>query len=299
MRLIRAPLAATAAFDSTACLLLGLRLAERSPASIEVSDWILLALTSLLIYSAGMAANDLADRRLDRRKHPGRPLPRGVLSPLGAALGVGGLAAAALWLGGGPAGHTGTVAVALVLAGLYDFALKRFLVAGAVAMGAVRMANASLGLWPLLARRPEAWPVLFAPLLIGLYAAGVTVLSTTEDVQAPRRLAVARALAALAFAGAAALSWILGGLPTLGVAVAFGVASSTIFGRTPRPGPARKQVLEMLLGLYWLAAVLAGGGHAGTLESAVLYSFFALVLAWILVLGSQLWIRALAPRGSP
>ena len=60
-----------------------------------------------------------------------------------------------------------------------------------------------------------------------------------------------------------------------------------------RPRPAKAQVLEMLLGLYWLSAVLAGGGHDGTLQNGVIVSFAALIVAWALAIASQLMIRAL------
>lgn len=299
LRIARAPLAATAAFDATACLLLAYRAADRSAAAVGWDGWALLAATSLLIYAAGMAANDLADRDVDRLKDPARPLPSGALTPGAVSIGIILLAAAAVALGGGPAGSRVAVIVALVMAALYDFVFKRFVVPGAIAMGSVRAANASIGVWPLVIAYPEAWPALLGPLCIGLYAAGVTVLSTTEDAEAPRRLWAARVMAALAFGGAATLAWIVGGEPTLGVGIAFGVCSSTLFGRTPKAGPAKKQVLEMLLGLYWLAAVLAGGGHEGNLESAVIYSFFALVLAWLLAVGSQLWIRSLRRAAAP
>ena len=299
MRIVRAPLAATAAFDSAACTLLALRAADLPSTTPGWQGWTLLALTSLLIYAAGMAANDLADRHIDREKDPARPLPAGALSPTAVRVGILLLAAAAVWLGGGPSGSRWAVLAALAIAGLYDFALKRFLTSGAMAMGGVRFANASIGVWPVVWAVPEAWPALLGPVCIGLYASGVTVLSTTEDLEAPRRLWVARVLAASAFTAAAALAWIIGGVPTFGVAVAFGVASSTLFGRTPKAGPAKKQVLEMLLGLYFLAAVLAGGGHHGDLESAVVYSFLALVLGWCLAVVSQLWIRSLRRSLTP
>ncbi len=47
----------------------------------------------------------------------------------------------------------------------------------------------------------------------------------------------------------------------------------------------------MLLGLYWLAAVLAGVAHDGTVPGALTVSFVALVIAWLLAIGSQLFIR--------
>ena len=88
--------------------------------------------------------------------------------------------------------------------------------------------------------------------------------------------------------GAATLVWVLGGVPTFGVMAAFGVASSTLFGRTPRTtvvkqwreasaSPAKAQVLEMLLGLYWLAAVHCGRRPRRlAADSALIVSFVAL-----------------------
>ena len=63
------------------------------------SDWALLALTSLLLYLMGMAANDLADRERDRLKDPNRPIPSGALSARTVALGVVLLATGAVLVG--------------------------------------------------------------------------------------------------------------------------------------------------------------------------------------------------------
>src|SRR4051794_24098067 len=56
---------------------------------------------SLLLYSAGLVLNDLADEAEDRRERPSRPLPSGSVPPAGAwalaiVLALAGLAAA--WL---------------------------------------------------------------------------------------------------------------------------------------------------------------------------------------------------------
>ncbi|MEZ6008531.1 MAG: hypothetical protein R3F05_12305 [Planctomycetota bacterium] len=48
--------------------------------------------------------------------------------------------------------------------------------------------------------------------------------------------------------------------------LAFGVAASTAFGRTPRPGPIPKQVREMLGGLmlaYVIASAALGANASG------------------------------------
>lgn len=295
LRIVRLPLAPTAVCDAVACALLAASATAGGISTIPLRDGLLLAATSLLIYFAGMAANDLADRRVDRRKHPERPLPAGDLTPVAAALAVCAFAGGALALGGGGCGARWVVAAALLLAGLYDFALKRAVLPGVLCMGLVRAANASIAVWPLVLAGAAPWTVLLGPACIGLYAAAVTLLSTTEDVWAPGRVGASRVLAACAFAGAATLAWVVGGLPTLGVAVAFGVASSTLFGRTPRPGPPKRQVLEMLLGLYWLAYVLGSGAHGGEMVPWALAGGAGLALAWGLAVGSQMLIRWLRP----
>jgi hypothetical protein len=81
--------------------------------------------------------------------------------------------------------------------------------------------------------------------------------------------------------------------------VAFGVSSSTLFGRTPKPGPAKRQVLEMLLGLFWLAAIVAGGAHGGDLGTSFIVGLAALAAAWLLAIGAQLAIRWLRKRPAP
>jgi hypothetical protein len=77
---------------------------------------------------------------------------------------------------------------------------------------------------------------------------------------------------------------------TFGVLFAAAACASLGFGRVPRPGPVRGQVLEMLLGLYWVAAVLATGGGRGRDWALALGAFGT---AYALILGSQLAIRAL------
>jgi 4-hydroxybenzoate polyprenyltransferase len=300
LRIVRLPLAPTAVCDVLACALLALSARGFEQPAWSPLDWLALVATSLLVYFAGMAANDLADREVDRHKNPDRPLPSGALRPAAVAVAVAAFAAGAVALGGGPRGERWAVVAALAFAGLYDFGLKRTAVPGVLAMGLVRAAHASIPVWPLVIAGSVSWMLLAAPLCIGLYAAAVTLLSTTEDEEAPARVWWSRVLAAVAFAGAAVLAWVVGGLPTLGVAVAFGVASSTLFGRTPRPGPPKRQVLEMLLGLYWLAYVLSSGAHDGEMVPWVFASGVGLAAAWGLVMGSQLLIRWLRPpRISP
>lgn len=316
LRLARAPLAPTAAFDAVACAMLargpGFAGADAAPAS--VADLLLLAATSLLVYAAGMAGNDWADRRVDRTLHPERPLPSGRISPLAGGLFALACAGGALALRGGPAGSLACVGAALAFAAAYDLGAKRSRVLGPLAMAGVRASNAAIAVVPLLLAGTTHPLVLAAPLLVGLYSAGVTILSEAEQPSRshPRRLLLARVAAFVAFAGAAALSALGADSVTLGTVFAISVALGVAFGRTPRttaplrvaspepgvrpprgPLPVRAQVLELLLGLYWLEAVLAGGGRPGRDWIHALATFGA---AFGAIYVTQLSIRALRAR---
>lgn len=294
LRLLRVPLAPTAVWDAVACLAFALGAAGLGLAWVSPVDWALLALTSLLIYGAGMSANDLTDRKRDRTIAPHRPLPSGHIRPAAALWAVLLLSAGAVVLGGGLAGSRIAVLVALVFAGFYDVVAKHSLVAGALSMGLVRTANASMGVLPLVASGIAPVWTMLGPVAIGLYSAGVTVLSTTEETPSVRRRIAARVLAVLAFLGVGVLPWIVAGHPTLGVLVAGGALTSISFARTPRPGPPKRQVLEMLLGLYFLSMCLATAGNGGTLEVNLVALGVAFVLIWV----SQVLIRALRVRSS-
>jgi hypothetical protein len=289
LRLVRLPLAPTAAWDVVTAGALALAAAGLPLERYPLEAWGRAVLAALLVYGAGMAGNDLADRERDRVLAPDRPLPAGQIRPRAAALLVAVLAALALLVSGFVPRAREPVALALALALLYDFALKHRLVPGALAMGGVRMANASLLVWPLVVAGVAPWQALLGPLAIGLYSAAVLVWSSLEEGPSTARTWTARALAAAAFTLAGAVgAWVAGGL-TLGVFLAVGAVSSLLFGRTPRPGPPKRQVLEMLLGLYFLGVCLASAasGQVGLLA-------LALALAWIWV--SQRLVRALRPR---
>ena len=263
LRILRVPFALTAVFDAWACGLLAYTATGRSLPEAWATDALLLGLTSFCLYGAGMAANDLADRRRDADIAPGRPLPSGALRPPHVAVVVFLLLAAAVVLGGGPSGSRIAVGVAALLAMTYDFGAKRVFLPGVLSMGGVRIANASIAVLPLVETgAAPAWTLL-APVLIGLYSAGITVLSTTEDAPSSGRLYAARAMAGLAFGGGAVMGWLVVGRPTLGILMGIGGVTSTAFGRTPRPGSPKRQVLEMLLGLYFLEHVIASAGLDG------------------------------------
>jgi 4-hydroxybenzoate polyprenyltransferase len=151
------------------------------------------ALVALLLYMGGLVGNDAADYEEDRRHRPGRPLPSGRVSRAAAraaaillALVALALAAAAGWR------HFFLAAVCVQLAiMLYNGGLKRFAIAGAIAMGACRGGSFLMGAvaagW-----RPSAYfdPVVLAAVGLTLYIAGVTWIADCETVVArigPRR----------------------------------------------------------------------------------------------------------------
>ncbi|WP_341717133.1 UbiA family prenyltransferase [Micromonospora sp. FIMYZ51] len=135
--LVRAPAALSVPGDVIAGAAAAGTLGPRTPA---------LAAASVLLYWAGMAANDWADRRLDAVERPERPIPSGRVSPrvavgLAAGLTVAGVGLAAA------AGGRGSVAVALPLAAAvwgYDLAAKNT-AAGPAVMATCRGLDVLLG----------------------------------------------------------------------------------------------------------------------------------------------------------
>jgi 4-hydroxybenzoate polyprenyltransferase len=295
LRVVRAPLAPTAALDAVGCALLASTAAGASP-DPSLLRWAGLAASSLLVYAFGMAANDFADRTRDRTLAPNRPLPSGELSPRAVAAALVLFAAGALAIGGGSPERRPLVAAALAAAAAYDFLLKRRFLPGAVAMGSVRALNAATAVLPGVLAGEIPGVALLAPVAVGLYAAAVNVLSTTEDFPFPHRKVASHVMAATAFATMGTAAWLAVGGPAPGSLLALvltgAAASSTVMGRTPRPGPPKAQVREMLLGLYWLSGAAAATGDGGSWPFAA--GAFAVAIA--LVLGSQLAMRALARR---
>lgn len=296
LRLVREPLAPTAAWDVLAATAMGLGAAGLGVGALGVGRWAAMAGTSLLVYGAGMAGNDLADRDRDRHIAPDRPLPHGDISPRAARIFVLVLAGAAVVVGGGTGAGRWVTAAALALAATYNLVAKHHLVPAALAMGGVRFTNASIGLAPLLVAGTVPPWVLLGPLAVGTYSASIIVLSTTEDGTALHREGWMRILAAAAFLLAGVTAVLAGGPGMgafLGATLAAGVVLSTLAGRTPRPGPSpKRRVLEMLLGLYFLSWVVGTGGNGGH----VLPALAGLAIALGLNFWSQLRMRSLRRR---
>ena len=196
-RLLRVSLSASAAADAAAGLLLGAGGWPRTStaSTTGAGPWLLIA-ASLAVYHGGMALNDWADREVDGRLRPERPIPSGAVSS-GAALGV-----AVLLLALGPLlAYLGAgVLPALVLAGvavsaaLYDLA-GRGAWRGPLLLGLCRAGNLGAGVLAgagLAGRAPaevSSGPWLLVA-LYGLYVFAVSGLGRLEDD--PRQVLPAR-----------------------------------------------------------------------------------------------------------
>lgn len=164
---------------------------------------------SLLLYSAGLVLNDLADEAEDRRERPSRPVPSGAVPKQGAwamaiLLALGGLAAA--WLTGSPASFFIGVAL-LACVALYDFLLKRWAVPGSIAMGLCRTLSVLVGAFathPAVTIPAHRRATIFA-VLLGGYIAAVTNLARHETRREVPRAAKLGPSIAYAIAGGAGI----------------------------------------------------------------------------------------------
>jgi 4-hydroxybenzoate polyprenyltransferase len=163
-----------------------------------------LAGASVLLYWAGMAANDWADRALDAVERPERPIPSGRVAPV-EALGIAaGLTAAGLAVATAAGGRR-AMAVAVPLAAAvwaYDLRAKNTS-AGPVVMASCRALDVLLGAAP--AGVPGLRRAVPAALTVAAHTYTVTALSRREVTGAdPALPAVTLAGTAVVAAAAAA-----------------------------------------------------------------------------------------------
>lgn len=160
-----------------------------------------LPLASVCLYWAGMALNDYADRELDRRERPERPVPSGRVSARQALAIAGGLTAAGL---GAAAAAGGTAALrrALPLAAVvwaYDLKLKD------TVLGPAAMATAR-GLDVLLGAGENVRRGMLPAVAVAAHTAGVTALSRGEVHGSRPQVAAAVAGGTLLTAASVALA---------------------------------------------------------------------------------------------
>ncbi|PZG12218.1 4-hydroxybenzoate polyprenyltransferase [Micromonospora craterilacus] len=219
--LVRAPAALSVPGDVVAGAAAAGALGPRTPA---------LAAASVLLYWAGMAANDWADRRLDAVERPERPIPSGRVAP-GLAVGLAaGLTAAGVGLAAAAGGRR-AAAVALPLATAvwgYDLAAKNT-AAGPAVMAACRGLDVLLG-----AANGRPVRALPAAVTVAAHTWTVTALSRREVDGADRALPL-RTLAGTALvAASAAIPPAIG--RRRGAAASGGVRTGP--GATPAPAEA-------------------------------------------------------------
>jgi 4-hydroxybenzoate polyprenyltransferase len=265
------------------------------------------AAAGICLLAAGMAQNALADRDDDALRKPGRPLPRGALSPREVAVAWAALTLAGMGLAASVSGAA--LAVAAAIAGLtaaYHYGLKPLRAAGCLTLGTLRACDLLLGVCVAMAWlvRAEGAPILPGPVMFdtpvaltvaGLYAAfmtGASLHASTDDEapSRPSRLAslLGTSLNQLALAGltvvladmaivrllrspdAGAWAMLLAGLAL----TAFAILRAWRGARTLPPGPLTGVLLS---GLYLFdAAVCAAhpSGRAGLAASAFVLLLF-------------------------
>ncbi|WP_433263327.1 SCO3242 family prenyltransferase [Micromonospora vinacea] len=185
--LVRAPAALSVPGDVIAGAAAAGALSPRTPA---------LAGASVLLYWAGMAANDWADRRLDAEERPERPIPSGRVTPAAAVGLAAGLTAAGVGLAAAVGGRR-AAALAVPLAATiwgYDLLAKNT-AAGPAVMAACRGLDVLLGASG--GRMTRALP---AAATVAAHTWTVTALSRREvtgaDATLPMRTLAGTALVA-------------------------------------------------------------------------------------------------------
>jgi 4-hydroxybenzoate polyprenyltransferase len=117
----------------------------QSSNAIEVNAIVLLILVSACLYAVGVIFNDIADRQIDRKERPNRPIPSGKIKQRNATILAMLLIAISIIVSNFISPATLTVVFVLITTiFLYDFVLKNS-VLGPAAMAATRVLNILLG----------------------------------------------------------------------------------------------------------------------------------------------------------
>lgn len=221
------------------------------------ADGVRLMLASVLLYAAGMVLNDHADRAVDARQRPERPIPRGQISA-GQALSLGvGLMLAGLLLS--PARYAHGLIAGGILA--YDYLVKQNALAGAFNMAGLRALNLAVACALLPGEGihiPE--PLGYAMLGYGIYIFAVTLLGILEDAS---RIP-ARAAHALAVSPALVAALVVHSLPGTQLAswLGFGAAAWLLYRHRDHPwdqAAVRGAMRHLLLGTMVYTALLCLG----------------------------------------
>ncbi|WP_406062057.1 SCO3242 family prenyltransferase [Micromonospora sp. NBC_00860] len=257
--LVRAPAALSVPGDVIAGAAAAGALSPRTPG---------LAGASVLLYWAGMAANDWADRRLDAEERPERPIPSGRVTPAAAVGLAAGLTAAGVGLAAAVGGRR-AAALAVPLAATiwgYDLLAKNT-AAGPAVMAACRGLDVLLG-----ASNGRMTRALPAAATVAAHTWTVTALSRREvtgaDATLPMRTLAGTALVAASAVAAPRRVAVLPAVLAGWYAARYGAAQAEVV-RDPSAGRVRAAVGAGITGLPALQGALTARGGAGLLGVAV------------------------------
>jgi hypothetical protein len=189
LQLLRVPNIVTSAADVLAGAWI---VASVSNQSIPIGAFVLIVLSSCLMYGGGVVLNDVVDAPIDAKERPGRPIPSGKISQIKARK----LAYSLLLLGLICAWLSSFISftIALMLVGtiiLYNHWAKKFHSQGSIVMGLCRSLNLCLG-FTLIPELMLNYIWLTAFPLIHIIA--VTSLSRGETTGSQRRHVVLLAI---------------------------------------------------------------------------------------------------------
>ncbi len=286
LQLVRLP----AVFTAMADIFAGFLLTHESLSPL--TEFLSLLGASSALYLAGMALNDVFDRKTDARERPHRPIPSGRVSvAAGTGLGIVLLAAG---LGFAFLGGAGSLAIVAPLAALilaYDGFVKRTIL-GPAAMGGCRLLNVLLG----ASTSPSfsSGPQFSAAFALGVYVAGATWFARGEAKRSSReQLLGATMLVHLGLAAFAATIFTTRGAKAEWAAVAaLAIIAVTVDGRIVPAlldsGPEKVQaaVKILLLAIVLLDATmvyLATADLAFALATAALAVPAATLGRWIYI----------------
>lgn len=153
---------------------------------IEVNTISLVILVSACLYAAGVIFNDVADRQIDFKERPNRPIPSGKITQRSAIVLALLLIAISITVSYFISAPTFTVVFVLItIIFLYDFMLKNSLFGPAV-MGTTRVLNILLGASPNLSNLIEGetgyafYRLCLVCISEFIYISGISILSKYE-----------------------------------------------------------------------------------------------------------------------
>ncbi|GAA2356315.1 UbiA family prenyltransferase [Nonomuraea africana] len=251
LELVRAPAALSVPGDTMA----GAAAAGRAASPAR-------ALSSVLLYWAGMALNDWSDRHADAVERPERPIPSGRVAPNQALAVAAGLTCAGLLTAAAGDGRRGLMLAGLLAGAVwaYDLRLKHT-PAGPAAMATCRLLDVMFGAGGSMKAAPAA-------LAIAAHTYGISVLGRAE-VKGATPSTVAGAVAATATAAALTALSRPSAAPLLAGYLGAALPSQAALRSDPGPDHVRQAVRHGIMALIPLQAATVAG-HGRPVQAAAL-----------------------------